>query len=229
MRLTWRPFQLGSGPDGGPWIRQNAEVWLYDLFLVVPVLTLALVARTRARLTPELRKAGALAVLCLTLLLFLIRGNLDSRLPDVAAPSFVLVGWFLTVMSGPVGEWRVTVRRRVALVLAVVTWLGVVQLSDWNSFRRLASAVVRLPGSVTEPAAGLLGDPLQFWEREGTTHVRGLARWMRECTAPDDPCSSSATIRMPIFTPGGSSPAAYRFCTPGITRVRPISDSSSTD
>ncbi len=186
MRLTWRPFQLGPGPDGGPWMRHNAEVWLYDLFLVVPVLTLALVARARARLTPELRKVGALAVLCLTLLLFLIRGNLDSRLPDVAAPSFVLVGWLLTVLSGPAGEWRVTARRGVALVLAVVTWLGVVQLSDWNPVRRLASAVIRLPGSVTEPAAGLLGDPLQFWEREETTHVRGLARWMRECTAPDD-------------------------------------------
>jgi hypothetical protein len=190
VRLTLRPFQLGARVDGGAWLRQDAETWVYDLFLVAPIVTLLLVAHRRARLTPQLRKGGALAVLCGTLLLFLIRGNLDSRLPDVAAPSFVLVAWVLATMWGSPQEWRASTRRTAqavaAFLVACVTGFSVVQLSDWNPVRRLASAVVRLPGSVMEPAALLRGDPLLFWEREGTEHVRGLARWMRVCTSPDD-------------------------------------------
>ncbi len=189
VQLTWRPFQFGPGPDAAPWLRHNAENWLYYFFVAMPAVTAALVVRRRPGVASATIKAGALAVLCITVVLTLVRGNLDSRLPDVAAPSFILAGWMLATLWTAKGVG--TPRRRAAaacaaLTLAAITTASTMALANENPLRRLASIAIRLPGSVTEPTTLLRGDPLVLWEREGTTDVRGLARWMRECTAPDD-------------------------------------------
>ena len=167
--ITWRAFRFGpDAASAASWLRHDAETWIYDLFLVAPVVAAGLVASTRRRATVEGRRAAALATLCFTLVLFLIRGNLDSRLPDVAAPSFVLAAWLLAVLAGPWRAWRAsrgrTAAAGAAAVLALVTWASVSALADWSPARRLASTIVRLPGSVTDSARRLRADPLATWE-----------------------------------------------------------------
>lgn len=186
-RVTWRPFVGPSSADPA-WLRYDAENWLYYLFLFSPLVAIG--ARLSGRVASSLADhVVALAMLCAALMLFLIRGNLDSRLPDVAAPSFVLTAWLLATLFESVGErqqrWR-WIAATAVLAVGTITILSVQQLSEWQSARRVVRAIVRLPASLTGPVALLQADPLDAWEREGTTDVRGLARWMRSCTAPDD-------------------------------------------
>jgi hypothetical protein len=185
-RVTLRGF--GVPDDGGSWVRYNAENWIYYLFLLAPILASIVVFGRRRSLSVTDRQAAALTVFCGVLVAFLIRGNLDSRLPDVAAPSFVLVAWLLAQLgrdAPPRPPVRLA-RPLAAAAVAVVTAVCVAQVAEARPVRRLGAVILRLPGSVARPVRLLQEDPLVAWEREGTTDVRGLARWMRECTGPDD-------------------------------------------
>jgi hypothetical protein len=186
-RVSWRPF---VGPvDSSAWLRINAENWLFYLFFVTPLVAFGLwLAR---RVAPPLSAhVVTLAVLCTALVLFLIRGNLDSRLPDVAAPSFVLAAWLLAALfdagRARTAYWR-WILPAAAVAAAAVTLASVQELVEWQTARRVTRAITRLPTSITEPIAYLSAEPLVAWENDrGTTGLRGLARWMRSCTAIDD-------------------------------------------
>jgi len=76
-------------------------------------------------------KILTLAVLCLILLLLLVRGNLDSRLGDVAGPCFVLLACTMTLSirwSRQRRGWARGDALAGVLVVATLTWgsLGVV-------------------------------------------------------------------------------------------------------
>jgi hypothetical protein len=186
-RVTWRPF-VAPGEQSS-WLRVDAENWLYYLFLLTPLVAFA--AWLAGRIARSLADhVVTLALLCTALMLFLIRGNLDSRLPDVAAPSFVLAAWMLAAMFAAGrrrgGHWQ-WILPAAAVAAAALTAASVQQLVEWQSARRIARAIVRLPTSLSEPIAYLRAEPLAAWEDDrGTTGLRGLARWMRSCTANED-------------------------------------------
>lgn len=185
--VTWRPFVAPGGNQ--EWLRIDAENWLYYLFLLTP--PIALLAWLARGVTPAFSDhIMTLAVLCMMLMLFLIRGNLDSRLPDVAAPSFVLTAWMLAALFDAGrrrGRYLGWTQSAAAVAIAALAAVSVQPLVNWQSTRRMARAVVRLPASLSEPMARLRADPLEAWERQGgTSGVRGLARWMRSCTSTDD-------------------------------------------
>ena len=184
--VTWRAF-VGPGAHVDSWLRHDAENWLYYLFLLTPLVAGGLWLNG-ALVSTVANQLLVLAILCETLMLFLIRGNLDSRLPDVAAPSFMLVACVLARLQGA-GQARSAWRwaaPATAIAVAVLTVASVEQLSDWQSGRHVVRTLIRLPTSVFQPIAVLRADPLEAWEREGTTDVRGLARWMRECSGSND-------------------------------------------
>ena len=85
VRVSWIPFVSPFEYPG--WRRINAEIWVYYLFLFTPLVAFG-AWLTRRITRPLSDHVVTLAVLCAALTLFLIRGNIDSRLPDVAAPSF---------------------------------------------------------------------------------------------------------------------------------------------
>jgi hypothetical protein len=186
-RISWLPFVSPFEYSG--WRRINAEIWLYYLFLLTPLVAFVLWL-TRRITRPLSDHVVALAVLCLALTLFLIRGNVDSRLPDVAAPSFVLAAWTLAALFDAgrtrASHWR-WILPAVAVVVAAVTVVSVQELVEWQSGRRITRAIARLPTSISEPIAYLGSEPLVAWENDrGRTGLRGLARWMRSCTGVDD-------------------------------------------
>lgn len=186
-RVSWRAFVGPVGNSG--WLRVNAENWVYYLFLFTPLVAFG--AWLARRVTPSLSAhVVSLAVLCTALMLFLIRGNLDSRLPDVAAPSLVLVAWLLAALFNAgrthTAHWR-WILPAAAVAVATLTAASVQELVEWQSARRITRAIGRLPTSISEPIAYLGAEPLAAWENDrGTTGLRGLARWMRTCTAIDD-------------------------------------------
>ena len=176
--LTWRPFTWGERGGGMLWSRQDGETWVYDAFIAAPIAAAYLLIRRRPA-SAIAHKAGMLAAFCVSLVLFLIRGNLDSRLPDAAGPSFLLLAWLFSTA-------RSAGSRVVAGALALVTLLAVEAMGGQNPVRRLAREVLDLPQSVSVAWAAMRGDPAVWWETDGLTDTRALARWLRECTAPTD-------------------------------------------
>ena len=186
-RVSWIPFVSPFEYPG--WRRINAEIWVYYLFLFTPLVAFG-AWLTRRITRPLSDHVVTLAVLCAALTLFLIRGNIDSRLPDVAAPSFVLVAWMLAALVDAgrtrTAHWR-WILPAVAVAVAILTVVSVQELVEWQSARRMTRAIARLPTSISEPIAYLGSEPLAAWENDrGTTGLRGLARWMRSCSAVDD-------------------------------------------
>ena len=212
---------MGPGAHVDSWLRHDAENWLYYLFLLTPFVAAGLWLNG-ALVSTAANQLLVLAILCETLMLFLIRGNLDSRLPDVAAPSFMLVACVLARLQGAAqarSAWR-WAAPATAIAVAVLTVGSVEQLSDWQSGRHVVRTLIRLPTSVSQPIAVLRADPLEAWEREGTTDVRGLARWMRECSARTIGSWYLATIPRSSSTRSVYSPAGCSSCTLGIRAQR---------
>ena len=202
--------------------RDNAAIWLYDALFLTPFLAAVLLAarvvqrrrgvpasagasarprrsaareggRLQADLTAsETPKVVAAIVLSLLFNVFLIRGNLDSRLPDVIVPAAILWAWML---SGP---WLGVRRRAGAGALARAGAAGVAMVSVWMAvdvyagsmnqltatdlFSTPVNAARRLKGAI----ADLRRDPLEQFAPPGSAGLRALTRYINRCTAPTD-------------------------------------------
>ncbi|MGH9346124.1 MAG: hypothetical protein ACRD26_02550 [Vicinamibacterales bacterium] len=101
----------------------NARVWLFYTFHLLPLAALALVGWRAARRRSdwsrtEAAQIVALVVLAITANLALLRHPLQARLPDVAVPACVLAAW-LAPRAWRAARARVPVRLLVMLVTLV--------------------------------------------------------------------------------------------------------------
>ncbi len=77
---------------------ENAEAWLYYVFLSVPVFVVAVAVwrrRTHPESGPETAALVALSVMTVALWYSFLRGNLSARFGDMAPPVAVLGAWLL--------------------------------------------------------------------------------------------------------------------------------------
>jgi hypothetical protein len=166
----------------------NATIWFYDVLFLTPFLAAALlavqVARGRA-LEAQAAKIVAAIVIGVLFNVFLIRGNLDSHLPDVIVPAAVLWAWMLR------GTWREfsSIRFGVAAValvsvsLAVDVYAGSMnQLAAAELFSTPRQVARRLSATVQD----LRQDPLERFAPAGSTGLRALTRYVNRCTQPND-------------------------------------------
>jgi hypothetical protein len=175
--------------------RDNAAVWLYDALFLTPFAAAALLvvrAVRRAIHAGEAPKVVAAIALSLLFNVFLIRGNLDSRLPDVIVPAAILWAWMLR------GPWFGVIRRSgvapltraaAAAVVMVSIWMAVDvyagsmnQLTATDLFSTPSNAARRLRGTIVE----LRRDPIEQFAPAGSTGLRALTRYVNRCTAPTD-------------------------------------------
>jgi hypothetical protein len=192
--------------------RDNAAVLVYDVLFMTPlVAALVLLVRVfrrtrRGRLQAEPHgvgfpadpgfreapKVAAAILLSLLFNIFLIRGNLDSRLPDVIVPAAILWAWMLR------GPWIGVLRRGGAAALGRAAAAATVMVAIWISVdvyagtmnqltaTDLFSAPVNAARRLKSVAAGLGGDPLEQFAPAGSTGLRALTRYVNRCTAPTD-------------------------------------------
>ena len=84
---------------------ENAEAWIYYLFLIVPILVVGVAGwRRRGRENTASETAALVAVSLMTAALWysFLRGNLSARFGDMAPPVAVLAAWLLSrSISGP--------------------------------------------------------------------------------------------------------------------------------
>ncbi len=166
----------------------NALSWLYYATVIVPAVALLvlLVQWRRGTLTPFDRATiGVAVVLCLVIHQTLIRDSPDSRLPDVTGPTAVIAAW----VSGV--AWRT--RRSVARAATVGLWLATVW-SAWTfgeaSERLGAAGVAAGPSGVIERMREMTRRvqmrPIDWYAPEGSAGIRGLTRYVLDCTRPSD-------------------------------------------
>lgn len=166
----------------------NALSWLYYATVIVPLIAVLvlLVRWRRGTLTPFDRATiGVAVVLCLVIHQTLMRDSPDSRLPDVTGPTAVIAAWI------SVAAWRA--RWTVARVAVVMLWLATLW-SAWTfgeATERLSAAGV--PGGPSLVMARLreMTDrmqlrPIEWYAPAGSEGVRGLTRYVLECTRPSD-------------------------------------------
>ena len=176
---------------------RTAAVWLYDLLFLTPFAAAAcLIVRVARRRTREGEAAKVLAVMTLAMLFNIsqIRGNLDSRLPDVIVPAALLWIWMTWAAFAAPQLQRARVARRfvkgaAATVALLGVWLMVDAYAGSVSYLE-ATELFSTPGNVARRLAGtiqgLRGNPLDQFAPAGRPGVPALTRYVNRCTRPSD-------------------------------------------
>ncbi len=127
---AWREVLARASParlEAGPGLhgRDNAYVWLFYLFRLLPALCLVLLWRRHARglerWPGETRALAALCVMAVLVDFGLLRGNLPVWLPDAIVPAALLLAWLVPLAwrAGERGAVRLTARALLTAGLAV--------------------------------------------------------------------------------------------------------------
>lgn len=188
LRQMPRLSQIELAP--GVFTRRNAVAWLYYLFRGLPLLALGmLAARLVQHRTPiqtiETAKVVAVALLCAVAAPLLLRGDLDrsDRLADVACMSVVLGAWLIASARGA-WTWRVVSAVALTLTVASLYVVGGVARSVRDA--KFFEGSHEFSQELASQRQGLLASPpLETW-MSSDTGVRGIVRYLRACTEPDD-------------------------------------------
>jgi hypothetical protein len=172
--------------------RDNAALWFYDALFVTPLLAAALLATgvVRRRISrEELPKLLAAIVLAVLFNLFLIRGNLDSHLPDVIVPAAVLWAWMLRGSAREIKSLGGLTRFAVATGALISVWLAI-DIYSGSMNHLMASELFSTPRRVAQRFKATIDDlrqdPLERFAPPGSSGLRGLIRYLNRCTKPSD-------------------------------------------
>lgn len=188
--LRWPAFDLMAG-----WTEENRNAWLYYLFLMLPALgcAAAIWRATRGRAhDAELPKVLALGAGGAVANYFLLRGNLEARLPDPAVFHALIGVWLLQVSwqrraATPRGVRATTAALATALMAVSAVSLGAVgsmpQEIGTARFKEGPVATLKATGRVW----GILRDlPPVEWGPESTHDGSMLAAaYLSRCTPRD--------------------------------------------
>jgi len=175
----------------------DAQGWIYYVFLLSVPITLLILWRSSVRsVEHETVKVLSLAILCAVLHQLLIlseRGvDLEARLPDVVAPTAVLVAWIVRRVAQLVRRDMKTaawVARAVIvttlITVAMITWWGVAMYAE-TTFRRVVTAGFTHPSALAAVARVIHRPPIDYWTGGKNTGTAALARYVARCLSPED-------------------------------------------
>ena len=158
----------------------NADAYLFHLVRLMPLAgALILVFRLRSGHEPRERVAQlvGLVTLCVGLNVFILRDPIGARLGGMAGPVAILTAWIAQQ------TWRVsTAARLVVMVFLLLTVWSIPVSADWRG--RITTRMVR-PSGLAQGIGRWASSPPPF---DGIPNraIEGLARYLRECTAPTD-------------------------------------------
>jgi len=169
---------------------ENAEAWLYYLFLSVPVLVVALALwrrRTHPESGPETAALVALSVMTAALWYSFLRGNLSARFGDMASPAAVLGAWLLFRTTAGWSSRRSLITGLPVLVLFALTVLatwrsGSVMSELWTS--RLLEPWLTF-ARASQISTELAAMPRSLREAQAADRMQA-ADYLNRCTRPTD-------------------------------------------
>ena len=180
---------------------QNALAWFYYLTILVPVIALGWVGAAwwSGRVArPEAAVVAAAAILCCIISHTLIRESPDSRLAEVAPPTFVLAAWLARRRGADdpgASPVRARLERTGIVSLFLVTFWSVWAFGGTGMTGGLGARMANAgfwdgPTGVWEQLGvvnrRLHRRPIDVWAPPGSTGLRALTRYVLDCTAPSD-------------------------------------------
>jgi hypothetical protein len=203
-RIGWPRFSLDAGLSSVFASDDNAETWIYYVFLAVPVIVLGATAWKMLRVgieraSADTRAAALVALSVMTMLLshYFLRGNLAARFGDMAPPMAVLAAYLLFVSTkGLAIDWpafaqRTSVGRLATAAVAIAVFATTVactwRLASVGS--ELRTARLLEPGDVftrTRQASRDLAEmPASLRELQAADRMQAAA-YLHRCTKPTD-------------------------------------------
>ena len=158
----------------------NADVFLFHLVRLMPLagaLVLVLDLRSRRGSRELVAQLVGLVTLCVCLNVFILRDPIGARLGGMAGPVAILTLW---IAHRAWGAWR-PARLVVVVVLALIVSSAFVS-ADWKG--RVSAEMVR-PSTLVQAFEDRAASPPPFAAIPNRS-IEGLARYVRECTAPTD-------------------------------------------
>jgi len=159
---------------------RNTDAFLFYLVRLMPLAgAVTLVLGLRAGREPRERVAQlvGLITLCMCLNVFILRDPIGARLGGMAGPVAMLTAWVAQQ------AWRAsTASKLVVAVVLILTVSSIPASADWRG--RISTRMVR-PSSLAEGISRWATSPPPL-EGMPNRSIEGLARYLRECTAPTD-------------------------------------------
>jgi len=158
----------------------NADVFLFHLVRLIPlagVLVLVLDLRARRGSRELVAQIVGLSTLCVCLNVFILRDPIGARLGGMAGPVAILMVWIAH------RAWRAWSPARLVIVaLFALTVSSALVSADWRG--RFRAEIFR-PSQLVQAIAIWAASPPPF-DAIPNRAIAGLARYVRECTAPTD-------------------------------------------
>jgi hypothetical protein len=167
----------------------NAAVWIYYLFLAVPVLAVVIAARQLVRNGQRDRMIAIVALSVMTVALWysFLRGNLGARFGEMGPPVAVLGAWLLSMTLAPASWPRLLVKGVSALAVMYLTvaciWRVGSVTGELRSSRLLEpqDVIARMKQNSVDLAAM----PRSLRESEAAGRMQA-SDYLHRCTKPTD-------------------------------------------
>jgi hypothetical protein len=192
-RIGWPRLTLEGGLSSLVDNEDNAEAWIYYVFLAVPAVVIVVTGwRTmRGAPEPDAPAAALVALSVMTALLshYFLRGNLGARFGDMGPPMAVLAAYLLFVSTRRlITEWRgALVGAVIALTVLAITVLCTWQLASVTGELRTARLLEPFDvfARTRQASQDLLTMPASLREAEGAGRMQASA-YLHQCTKPED-------------------------------------------
>jgi hypothetical protein len=170
---------------------ENAEAWIYYLFVAVPVVVIGMnLRRVWQRTDADDRAAELIALSLMTIALWhwLLRGNLAGRFGEMGPPIAVLAAWLLARAAAPSRPLpRTVLTVSAAVAVCAVTFAGTWRLSSVTS--ELRTARLLEPQDVIartrQASQDLSAMPRSLREAEAADRMQA-SDYLHRCTRPAD-------------------------------------------
>jgi hypothetical protein len=158
----------------------NAQVFLSYLVRLVPlagVTLLVLDVRSSRQTRARVAQLAGLITLCVCLNVFILRDPVSARLGGMAGPVAILAVW----VARRVWPLGLAARAAVGVIVVITVW----SVTASAEFRGRMTSRVANPLRVAQSLAIWRQSPPSF-DAIPNPAIAGLARYLRECTAPTD-------------------------------------------
>ncbi len=192
-RIGWPGLTLGNGLWSIVEDENNAEAWIYYVFLAVPAVVIGIAGwktiRAGTSQDPPVAPLIALGVMTAMLSHYFLRGNLAARFGDMGPPMAVLAAYLLFVSTrGLAVDWR---RSLIGAVIATAVFAMTV-LCAWNLASvsgELRTARLLEPFDVLartrQASHDLVAMPASLREEQAADRMQASA-YVHQCTKPTD-------------------------------------------
>lgn len=192
-RIGWPGLTLGNGLWSIVEDENNAEAWIYYVFLAVPAVVIGIAGwktiRAGTSQDPPVAPLIALGVMTAMLSHYFLRGNLAARFGDMGPPMAVLAAYLLFVSTrGLAVDWR---RSLIGAVITTAVFAMTV-LCAWNLASvsgELRTARLLEPFDVLartrQASHDLVAMPASLREEQAADRMQASA-YVHQCTKPTD-------------------------------------------